>query len=214
MYKREKIARYIQFYTEWNATRILDYLQAVDPRATLEALPQAVFYHILYNPSLLAHPKIWSLVQKSFPAQAVMGWPEPAPAGLIPLLFLSGSPKRFSASQLQKTRLPSKEELGPQDSHYHRTYTSILSALANSSGDALTLTESALFYSMFDGISSVSLWSGIAGVIQRFPGMERAKIELSDPSIKDAWKRATFTGVTISHLSRHDQGMYDDWPLH
>lgn len=179
----------------------------MDPRATLDELPPPIFFHIIYNPAILSHAKIWSLAQKSFPQQAVSGWPEPAPPGLIPLLFLSGPPKKFAANQLQKMRLPSEEDQASQDSYYKRTYNGMLMALANSSGDNVRLPESSLFYTIFDGLASTAIWSTVGGVIQRFRGMEHARAEAPDKPVTESWKYSTLCGVIVSHLSRQDQGM-------
>lgn len=208
VYQRGKIEKYIDVHNEWNVSRILGYLQSPNFRNTLDELPPPIFYHILYNPALLAHPKIWPIVRNLLPSRVVSWMPRPAPAGFIFLLLIPGTPRNFVSVQLQKTPLPTVEEVGSRDSHYVRAYNAILVAMANSTDERISLPSSSLLYSMVDGTTSESLWSSIPTIIQRFKGVERARIEITDRGIDGKKKYATFLGLTINHLSRHDQGIY------
>ncbi|KDQ62427.1 hypothetical protein JAAARDRAFT_121642 [Jaapia argillacea MUCL 33604] len=176
-----------------------------DP-GTLASAPNATFYHILSNLTILQNPLILALVRSRLPTSPFPEWPpDPPPVGLF-FLLMDEKPetRRWARSQIAKATvvpIPREKYVGA----YERALEPILAAVASlpsssrpgalAGPEAPSATPAATTLSFPFAKDSASLWSGFAVVVRMTPHELLRPNKLSHVDLRQ---------VIIGHL--HDTG--------
>lgn len=154
----------------------------------------------------MSHLTIWPVLKTRFPSETI-GWPEEAPAGVIPLLFItSKSIDEWANLQLDAMKLPSETATPATDNHYKRAYDGIITALTSTAGPKMDTAAPYLFRYIFNGTSSASFWANFPSTLKRFPELMSSTIEVADKKIGEVGRRTNLVGILVNHLSRQDEG--------
>lgn len=207
-YRKDKVAAYLKEYNRWNIGRISSYLDRLHPQATFGDLPLAISYHIFYNVSILADPKIWPIIKIFLPNQLIKGWPEQLPPGLL-LMHCLEETKNWAHIQSSQMRYPSLEGRSTaRDSHYLRVYAAILSILAGSGKESIQLSPETPVRTIFQGYPSYALWDNMPTLVRELKSLAIATVTLSEAGAEELPKPKSLVSVVVSHLSRQDKGRY------
>jgi hypothetical protein len=207
-YRREKVDEFMKRVADFNAEHLSLRIDALASTDRLDMLLPAVSYHIFYNLEILAHSKIWTRIRSRFPIEPINGWPIQAPPTLIPLL-LSDEHQIWAESQLRTMKLPNfdPDQVPIQFFNYQQTYAMTLTTLARTSGDLVTIAPGSPLYEVFGNKSSALLWSRVHSLVKNCREITSTKVTAQEQTSGDAPKFTTLMGITVSHLSRNDEGM-------
>lgn len=203
-YKRERVSAYLDVHFEWNAQRILAHLDSLKS-STLAALPLAVSYHLIYNPYLLSHPKIWPLALEHLPEAAIVGWPKGTPPGLALLLVQSDGRSRQWARIQMRSLDRAPEDPSNTDNYSRRVCSAIVGALDASTGFNITLPLEFPFRLPFNGLPSSTLWATIGSMTHQFGELCEARVQSHDSKSGKANPAQTLLSLSVRHLSRTDK---------